>query len=83
MFEPLTLFTVFFRLSSLEITHTAVITCCVLPLRSNSPLKRTTPDHANPCSRDSVLSALRESRKRSFAVDDEEDPELILRPTKR
>jgi len=53
-------------------------------LRSNSPLKsRTTPDHVNPCSRDTVLSALKESRKRSFVVDDEEDLELLLRPTKR
>ena len=51
--------------------------------RSNSPLKRTTPDPTNPCSRATVLSALKESRKRSYVVDEEDDLELSLRPTKR
>ncbi|CAH3038359.1 unnamed protein product [Porites lobata] len=50
---------------------------------SNSPLKRTTPDPTNPCSRATVLSALKESRKRSYVVDEEDDLELSLRPTKR
>ena len=53
---------------------------CVLVLRSNSPLKKTTDDW-NPCSRVTVLSALKESRKRSFVVEDEEDE--LMRPTKR
>lgn len=52
---------------------------------SNSPLKRKTPDQINPCSRASVMSALKESRKRArFAVDDEDDDsDLVLRPSKR
>ena len=49
-------------------------------LRSNSPLKRATDDW-NPCSRVTVLSALKESRKRSFVVEDDEDE--LMRPTKR
>ena len=49
-------------------------------LRSNSPLKRAADDW-NPCSRVTVLSALKESRKRSFVVEDEEDE--LMRPTKR
>ncbi|XP_078374049.1 uncharacterized protein LOC144657575 isoform X2 [Oculina patagonica] len=47
---------------------------------SNSPLKRTAEDW-NPCSRVTVLSALKESRKRSFLVEDYEDE--LTRPTKR
>ncbi|XP_074626688.1 uncharacterized protein LOC141884733 isoform X2 [Acropora palmata] len=52
---------------------------------SNSPLKGKTPEKTNPCSRASVMSALKESRKRTrFAVDDEEeDLEVGLRPSKR
>ena len=58
----------------------AVRLTCVVMLRSNSPLKRGTDDW-DPCSRVTVLSALKESRKRSFVVDDEEDE--LMRPTKR
>ena len=49
--------------------------------RSNSPLKRAGVDE-NPCSRVTVLSALKESRKRSFAVFDEGEEE-VSRPSKR
>lgn len=48
---------------------------------SNSPLKRAGVDE-NPCSRVTVLSALKESRKRSFAVFDEGEEE-VSRPSKR
>ncbi|XP_022808518.1 uncharacterized protein LOC111345497, partial [Stylophora pistillata] len=48
---------------------------------SNSPLKRAGVD-VNPCSRVTVLSALKESRKRSVAVFDE-DEEEVSRPSKR
>ena len=48
--------------------------------RSNSPLKKAADDW-NPCSRVTVLSALKESRKRSFIVEDNE--EEFMRPTKR
>jgi len=56
-----------------------------MAFRSNSPLKGKTPENTNPCSRASVMSALKESRKRTrFAVDDEEDDlEVGLRPSKR
>ena len=49
--------------------------------RSNSPLKRAGVDE-NPCSRVTVLSALKESRKRSFAIFDEGEEE-VSRPSKR
>jgi len=53
---------------------------CVPMLRSNSPLKKATDDW-NPCSRVTVLSALKESRKRSLVVEEEEDE--LMRPAKR
>lgn len=65
------------KFSTLKLT---IRLMCVLILRSNSPLKKATDDW-NPCSRVTVLSALKESRKRSLVVEDEEDE--LMRPTKR
>ena len=48
--------------------------------RANSPSKRVADDW-NPCSRVTVLSALKETRKRSFVIDEDEDE--LMRPTKR
>lgn len=56
------------------------LTFILLFYRSNSPLKKAADDW-NPCSRVTVLSALKESRKRSFLVEDDE--EEFMRPTKR